>query len=104
MRPEALRRRVQPHRAGVNIHHTLEPHAAGLFIPMFHRRACMHNLIGRHGRIPDENNLIVGRVFVQHIPCRHFVRMAAGIVFPHALIEAVMEIEIFHVFKLGPCC
>ena len=38
---------------------------------------------------------------MQHIPCRHFVGMAAGIVFPHAFIKAVVEIKMFHGFKLS---
>jgi hypothetical protein len=67
---------------------------------MFNRTAGMGDLIRAHGGIADHHNLIIMREFVEHIPHLRTLTKPTLIVFPHAFIWAVVEIEKFQVFEL----
>jgi len=60
----------------------------------------MGDLIGTHGRVADEDQLIVMAIFVQDIPGVGAFRKAAAIVLPHAFIGAIVEIEKFEILEL----
>ena len=49
----------------------------------------------------DKDDLVVVAVLVEHVPGVDLFRMAAVVILPHRLIEAVVEIEEFEVLKLG---
>ena len=61
----------------------------------------MGELEGRHGRIADEDHLVVVRIGVEQLPRVDAFGIAAAVVLPHALIDAVVEVEIFEVLELG---
>ena len=46
------------------------------------------------------DDLVISRELVQHIPCRRPLRPAALVVLPHELVKAVVEVEMLHVLEL----
>src|SRR3546814_9697840 len=77
--------------------HAAQPGRARLLVHMFDRPAGMADLIGTHRRVADEDHLIVMPIFVQYVPGRRPFRKAAAVVLPYALVQAVVEVEEFHV-------
>ena len=79
----------------------LEPDRARLLIDVLDRAAGHHDLVRRHRGVADEHHLVVVRIFMQHVPGRRAVGEAAAVLLPHAFIEAVVEVEIFHVLEFA---
>ena len=89
--------RVEPDEAGIGFHKALEPQAASLFIPVLNRAARIGYLIGRHGRIAYNDDFVFRAILVENVPCGNALIITAAIVFPEALIGAVVEVVVFHV-------
>src|SRR5450432_3185477 len=99
--PVPLRHRIEPNRMRIGAGDALEPDRSSLFVDMLDRSAGHHDLVRRHRGIADEHHLVVVRIFMQHVPGWRPVGKAAAVLLPDALIEAVVEVEIFHVLEFG---
>jgi hypothetical protein len=78
----------------------LEPHDAGLVVLVFDRAARLHELVGAHRGVADEDRFPVGAVLVQHVPCRHALVAPARVVAPDVVVRAVVEIKVLEMAKL----
>src|ERR1700722_8521030 len=96
-----LRDRIEPYRVRIGARDAFEPDRARFFIDVLDRAARHHDLVRRHRGVADEHHFVVVRIFVQHVPGRRAVGEASAILLPHALIEAVVEVEIFHVLEFA---
>ena len=61
----------------------------------------MHDLVGAHGGVTDEDQLVVRRVAPDQVLQRDALGLAPAVVLPHALVDEVVEIEILEVLELG---
>ena len=86
---------------GEGARQALHPDLSGLFVGIFDRSARHDDLIGAHGRIADDHDLVVGRKGMQHIPGLRALIEAPPVVLPHELVKAVVEVEMLHVLELG---
>src|SRR5262245_44549959 len=93
-------RRIEPNHALVHVRETLQPDRAGLFVPVLDRTARIGDFVWTHRRVADEDDAIVARIFVQHVPRHGLFVVTAAIVLPHALIEAIVEVEEFEALEL----
>src|SRR4051794_24164366 len=101
--PMALRDRIEPHRVRIGTGDALKPYRSGFLVDMLDRTAGHHDLVRRHRGVAHEYHLVVVRIFVQHVPSRGAVGEAAAVLLPHAFVQAVVEVEIFHVLEFGLC-
>jgi hypothetical protein len=62
----------------------------------------VQDLVGAHGGVADEDQLVVGAVFVDDVEQREALGVAAPVVAPHAFVDAVVEVEVFEVLELQP--
>ena len=93
--------RVDPDEMRVDVGHAFQPSSTWLFVPMLHAATGISDLVWAHGRIANEDDFVVSGKFVQHVPSRQLLCRPATIVFPHFLIDAIMEVKIFHMLELG---
>ena len=93
--------RVDPDRMREFVDDTLHPDRAGLLVPVLDRAAGIGDLVGAHGGVADEDHPVVRAVGVQHVPSGDALGVAAAIVLPDRLVEAVVEVVVFHVLELG---
>ena len=56
----------------------LHPDRAGLLVPMFDAAARIGDLVGAHGRVADEDHLVVGGELVQHVERRDLLGVPSG--------------------------
>src|SRR5579862_8820223 len=66
--PMPLGGRVQPDHVLVDVGHAVQPDGAGFLVPVLHRAAGIGDFVGAHGRVADEDDLVVVREFVEHVP------------------------------------
>src|SRR3972149_11460766 len=66
--PDLLGFRIQPDGFVVDVKHALHPHRARLIVRVLDRAAGMQDFVGAHGRIADEDELIVVPVLVHDVP------------------------------------
>src|ERR1700681_1204651 len=99
--PVPLRHRIEPHRVRVGARDAFEPDRSGLFIDMLDRAAGDHDFVRAHRGVADEHHLVVVRIFMQHVPGRGAVGKAPAVLLPDTFIEAIVEVEIFHVLEFG---
>ena len=96
-----LRNGIKPDTVLVSIRDALQPNDAGLLVHMLHRAADVGDLVRAHGRVPNEDHLVVGRVGVEHVPSRRVLGSPARIIAPQILIEAVVEVVVLQVLEFG---
>src|SRR6201994_1692463 len=77
--PVLLRHRIEPHRMRIGADDAIEPDRAGLLVEMLDRTARHHDLVGRHRGVADEHDLVVVRIFVQHVPGRRAISKSAPV-------------------------
>src|ERR1700733_8921190 len=93
MIPGARWGRIDPHAARPGEKRAFEPHPSGFRIEVLDRAAGRHDLVWAHGGVADEDNSIIALVGIDEIARRHALVVAATVVLPHALVEAVVEVE-----------
>src|ERR1041385_5811263 len=99
--PVPLRHRIEPDGVRIGAGDALQPDRAGLLVDVLDRAARHHDLVRRHRGVADEYHLVVVRIFMQHVPGRCAVGKAALVLLPDAFIEAIVEVEIFHVLEFA---
>src|SRR5438552_7707530 len=99
--PDLLRLGIEPDRPGVQLQHPLEPHRARLVVRVLDRAARLQDLVGAHGRVPDEDELIVVPVLVHDVEGPGALGVPAAVVLPHVVVETIVEIEIIQMLELG---
>src|SRR3989338_1230814 len=87
---------VRPLHAGAH-----QPDLARLFVPVFVRPAGLQDFIGTHRRIAHEDAFVIGTIGAQHIRGGGLGVPAAGVVAPHAFVQAVVEIERHQMLEFG---
>ena len=102
MPPPILFHGIEPDCPRIDAKDALHPQAARFLVPMLDAAAGIGDLVGAHGRITDEDDFVVGRVGVQHLPGRDRVRAPTDVVLPHPFVRAVVEVEIFQMLEFGP--
>src|SRR6202048_4872023 len=98
--PLVLGHWIKPDAGRVGTRHALHPERAGFRIEVLDRAARNHDLVGRHGCVPDKNHLVVVRIPMQHVPCRRRAIPTPPSLPPHFLVQAVVEVEMLHVLEL----
>ena len=68
---------------------------------MLHTAAGLGDLVGGHGGVADEDDLVVVAVLVEQVQGGGALVVATHVVLPHALVDKVVEVEIFQVLELG---
>ena len=63
--------------------------------------AGLHELVGAHRRVADEDDLPVGAVGVDEVERREALVAPARVVAPHVVVDAVVEVEVLEVAELG---
>ena len=99
--PAFFRFGVEPDCLWKGVKQALDPHCAGLVVPVFHAAPRINDFIGAHRRIANKYQLVVGTILVRDFICRHAFVVAPPVVLPQPLINEVVEIEVFQVFELG---
>src|SRR5690606_3303333 len=92
---------IEPDQALIDVDDALQPDRAGFFVPVLDAAARIGDLVGAHGGVADEDDAIVAWKLVQDVPGRGLLVVAAPVVLPHALIEAVVEVEELKALELG---
>src|SRR6185295_2620826 len=90
--PDFLGLRVEPDALRIDVGEALDPHRAGFLVEVLDRAARLQDLIGTHGRVADEDHLVVVAVLVQQLPGAGALRVAAAVVLPDEVVQAVVEI------------
>src|SRR5688572_21606235 len=62
----------------------------------------MGDLVRAHRSVADDHQLMVAAELVDHAQGRRLFDMAAAVVLPHPLVDAVMEVEMLEMLELGP--
>src|ERR1700761_1695508 len=101
MAPAGLRARIDPGEFGVRSRQSLEPDLAGLGVPVLDAAARLHDLIGAHGAVADEDELVVRTVGTHHLDGTHMLVEAAPVIAPQRLVRAVVEIEVLEMLELA---
>src|SRR5260221_7788177 len=99
-RPVLLGHGIEPRGARPGAQQALEPIAARLVVPVLDAAALFVELVGTHRRVANENQLVVVAVFAHHLD-RGDAVLAAAVVLPHALVDAVVEVEVLEVLEFG---
>ncbi|KIU01265.1 hypothetical protein QU38_02355, partial [Staphylococcus aureus] len=99
--PLLARDRIEPHGSGIGVQRALHPDRAGFFVEMLDRAARMGDLVRTHRGIADKDQLIVMPIFVEDVPGGRALLEAAAIVLPHALVQAIVEVEELQVLELA---
>src|SRR2546423_445932 len=68
--PMPLRHRIEPHRVRIRSRDALEPYRSGFLVDMLDRAARHHDRVRRHRGVTHEHDLVVVRIFRQHVPVR----------------------------------
>src|SRR5690554_1959400 len=92
---------VEPDQPVEMLHETLHPDITGLLVPVLDAATGMADLVGCHAGIADKDHLPVAAIGVQQIVGRGALAVSPLVVFPHRLINEVVEIVIFQVLELG---
>ena len=100
--PQALGFGVQPGRGRIGVKQAAQPHGAGFGVHVLDRAVRVQDLVGAHGGVTDEDQLVVGAVFMDDVEQRHALGVATVVVAPHAFVDAVVEVEIFEVLEFQP--
>ena len=90
---------VKPDSRRIGVGNPVHPDSTGFFVEMLHAAAGIGDFVGTHGRVADQDQLVVGSVLVQHVHDRCLFRVAPPVVLPHAFVDAVVEIEEFEVLE-----
>ena len=98
--PHALWLGVDPGELGKGFRQALKPEAARLFVVVFHTAAGLQNLIRAHRGIAHKDQFVIFVVFAQDVHRREFFGKAAAVVFPHEVIDAVVEIVKLQMLEL----
>ena len=93
--------RVDPDPARPGLDRPLEPDLSGLGIEMFDRAARRDDLVGAHRRVADEDHAVVPAVGIEQVARRQTLVVPAPVVLPHALVEAVVEVEMLEPLELA---
>ena len=99
--PVLLRSRIDPDRARPGRDRPLQPHPAGLRIEVLDRAARRDDLVGAHRRVADEDDAIVAPVGVDEVAGGDPLLVPAAVVLPHALVQAIVEVEMLEPFELA---
>ena len=99
--PHALRFGVDPSVFGEGVCEALQPLGTGFFIVVFHTATGLQDLVRAHGRIPDEDQLVVLVVLAQDVESGELLGKAALVVLPHEVVDTVVEVVVLQVFELG---
>ena len=99
--PDALGFRVDPDKLGECTGQALQPYRAGLRVVVFHAAARLQNFIRTHGRVAHKDEFVVLVVGSQNLQRVELLSKAAAVVFPHEVVDAVVEIKELQVFELG---
>lgn len=98
--PIAFRIGIDPGHRRKLILHAIEPDEAGLLIPVLDAAADMGKLVGRHGGVANKDDFVVLGVAIEEAPGRDALGVAAAVVLPNILVEAVVIIVKLEVFEL----
>src|SRR5579872_57016 len=99
--PVFFRHRVEPYRLRVVVQEPAHPHAAGFIVPALDTAAGPVDLVRAHAGVADHHDLVVRVVGAQHLHRRGLLDMAAPRILPHALVEAVVKIEMHDFLELA---
>src|SRR5208337_1842677 len=99
--PVIGRRRIDPHRARPGENRALEPDPPRLRIEMLDRASGGGDFVWAHRGVANEDHAVVPAVRVDEVARRHALVMAAAVVLPHALVEAVVEVEMLEPLELA---
>ena len=94
---------VQPDGIGIDAQQPCYPRCAGLLVPVLNTAACRGDLIGRHGRIADEDNFVVPTVRMSDLHQWNLLGVSAAVVLPDSFINKVMKVKIFKMLEFGTC-
>src|SRR6266571_4212264 len=101
VRPDLLGLGVEPDGPGVHLQHALQPHRAGLVVRILDRASRLQDLVRAHGRVADEDELIVVAVLVHDVGGAGALGMPPAVVFPHVIVQAVVEVEMLEMLEFG---
>ena len=68
---------------------------------MLDAAADLGQFVRAHGRIADNDQLVIVAISTQHVYSRTPFAVPAAVVLPDRFVYAVMKIEILQVFELG---
>ena len=80
------------------------PTFSRIFIPVFNTSSRICQFIRCHASVTYKNNFMVFSKFIKNILCIDSIFISSVIVFPYRLINTVMKIVIFKIFKLRLGC
>src|ERR1700682_5114053 len=99
--PRALRLGVEPDRVPIGVDQALEPRGAGLVVHVLDAAARLHDFVGTHGRVADQDQPPVRSVLVQKIEGRDALVTTAAVVAPDVIVDAVVEVEVLEMAELA---
>ena len=99
--PNTLRFGVDPSKFGEGVREALQPFGTGFFVVVFHAAAALQNFVGAHGGVAYKNQFVVFVVLAQDVPCWKLLCIAALVVFPHEVVNTVVEVIELQVLELG---
>ncbi len=99
--PVLLGHGIEPRRARPGAQQPLEPHPPRLVVPVLDAAAGLLQLVGAHRRVAHEDQLVVVAVLAHHVDRRDALAVAAVVVLPHRLVDAVVEVVVLEVLELG---
>ena len=78
-----------------------EPDLARFGVEVLDRTAGRADLVGAHRGVADEDDAIVAPVGIEEVAGRRPLLVAAAVVLPHALVEAIVEVEMLEPLELA---
>ncbi|CAM2160920.1 hypothetical protein PT2222_90138 [Paraburkholderia tropica] len=99
--PEPFGFGIEPREMRELIGETAQPHGARFRVVVLDRAARLQHFVRAHGGVADEDQLVVGRELVQQVPRGRALRVAAAIVLPQVVVDAVVKVVELQMLELG---
>ena len=70
---------------------------------MLHAATRMYDFVGAHGRVADEDQLVIAAVGVHQVIGGNSLAHASGVVLPDGFVDEVVKVVVLQVLELRAC-